>query len=56
VRDQGLVVGGVLSEKMFGPSVFPYQPEGICSLLSIVASHSCTVGILFTFRSQTATT
>jgi hypothetical protein len=29
VRDQGLCVSGLLSEKMFGPSVFPYQPGGI---------------------------
>jgi hypothetical protein len=29
VRDQALVAGGVLSEKMFGPSVYPYQPDGI---------------------------
>ena len=29
VRDQALVISGLLSEKMFGPSVMPYQPEGI---------------------------
>jgi hypothetical protein len=29
VRDQALFVGGVLSEKMYGPSVMPFQPEGI---------------------------
>jgi len=29
VRDQGLCVSGLMSEKMFGPSVFPYQPNGI---------------------------
>lgn len=29
VRDQALFVSGLLSEKMFGPSVMPYQPEGI---------------------------
>jgi len=29
VRDQALAVGGILSEKMYGPSVFPPQPEGI---------------------------
>ena len=29
VRDQGLCISGRLSEKMFGPSVFPYQPKGI---------------------------
>ena len=29
VRDQALVVGGLLSQKLYGPSVMPYQPEGI---------------------------
>jgi hypothetical protein len=29
VRDQALRVSGLLSNKMFGPSVMPYQPEGI---------------------------
>lgn len=29
MRDQALVVTGLMSEKMFGPSVMPYQPDGI---------------------------
>ena len=29
VRDQALAVSGLLSKKMFGPSVFPPQPEGL---------------------------
>jgi hypothetical protein len=29
IRDQALAVSGVLSEKMFGPSIKPWQPEGI---------------------------
>ncbi len=29
VRDQALAVSGVLSSKMYGPSVMPYQPKGI---------------------------
>jgi hypothetical protein len=29
LRDQALTVGGLINEKMMGPSVFPYQPEGI---------------------------
>ena len=29
VRDQALAVSGLLSNKMFGKSVMPYQPEGI---------------------------
>jgi hypothetical protein len=29
VRDQDLGISGLLSDKMYGPSVFPYQPGGI---------------------------
>lgn len=29
VRDQSLCIGGLMSAKMYGPSVFPYQPKGI---------------------------
>jgi hypothetical protein len=29
VRDQALAVCGLLSDKMYGPSVMPYQPEGV---------------------------
>jgi hypothetical protein len=29
VRDQALAVSGLLSKKMYGPSVMPYQPAGI---------------------------
>lgn len=29
VRDQALAVSGLLSSKMYGPSVMPYQPNGI---------------------------
>ncbi len=29
VRDQALMVSGLLCEKMYGPGVFPYQPDGI---------------------------
>jgi hypothetical protein len=29
IRDQALAVSGLLSDKMYGPGVFPYQPEGI---------------------------
>ncbi len=28
IRDNALAIGGLLSEKMYGPSVFPPQPEG----------------------------
>jgi hypothetical protein len=29
VRDQALCISGLMSNKMFGPSVYPYQPEGV---------------------------
>ena len=29
IRDQALVIAGVMSPKMYGPSVMPYQPGGI---------------------------
>ena len=29
VRDQALCVSGVMSTKMYGPSVYPYQPKGL---------------------------
>jgi hypothetical protein len=29
IRDQALAVAGLLSDKMYGPSVMPYQPAGI---------------------------
>ncbi|MBL7698508.1 MAG: DUF1553 domain-containing protein [Chitinophagaceae bacterium] len=29
IRDQALSVCGILSTKMYGPSVFPYQPKGL---------------------------
>lgn len=29
VRDQALCFTGMMNEKMYGPSVFPYQPKGI---------------------------
>ncbi|MEN9685685.1 MAG: hypothetical protein RLZZ28_1471 [Bacteroidota bacterium] len=29
IRDQALQVSGLLCEKMYGPGVFPYQPDGI---------------------------
>jgi hypothetical protein len=32
-RDNALAIGGILSSKMYGPSVFPPQPEGIWNLV-----------------------
>ena len=31
VRDQGLCISGTISNKMYGPGVMPWQPEGIWS-------------------------
>ena len=33
IRDQALAVAGLLSDKMYGPSVFPPQPEGIWQIV-----------------------
>lgn len=33
VRDQALAVGGLLSSKMYGPSVMPPQPEGVWNVI-----------------------
>ncbi len=29
VRDQALCISGLLNDKMYGPSVYPYQPKGL---------------------------
>jgi hypothetical protein len=29
IRDQALCISGVMSAKMYGPSVYPYQPKGL---------------------------
>ena len=33
IRDQALAVSGLLSDKMYGPSVMPMQPEGVWSVV-----------------------
>lgn len=33
IRDQALAVSGLLSDKMYGPSVMPHQPEGVWSVV-----------------------
>jgi hypothetical protein len=33
VRDSALAASGLLSPKMFGPSVFPFQPEGVWQII-----------------------
>jgi hypothetical protein len=33
IRDNALAIAGLLSDKMYGPSVFPLQPEGIWNVV-----------------------
>jgi len=33
VRDSALAIGGLLSAKMYGPSVMPYQPDGVWNVV-----------------------
>ena len=40
IRDQALAVGGLLSRKVGGPSVKPYQPNGVWGDLNAPASHA----------------
>lgn len=35
IRDNALAVSGLLSERMYGPSVRPYQPEGIWDVVGL---------------------
>ena len=42
IRDQALAVSGLLSREVGGPSVKPYQPEGIWEDLSAPPSHAET--------------
>ncbi len=44
VRDQALAVSGLLSRRMFGPSVMPYQPEGVWSVVYNGASWKTSEG------------
>ncbi len=34
IRDNALAIGGLLSSKIGGPSVYPYQPSGLWEALS----------------------
>ena len=40
VRDQALYVGGLLVEKLGGPSVKPYQPEGLWREVAMIQSNT----------------
>ena len=44
VRDQALAVSGLLSKEMHGPSVMPYQPEGIWNTIRHVMSWKTSEG------------
>ena len=40
IRDQALYVGGLLKEKLGGPSVKPYQPEGLWQEVAMLQSNT----------------
>jgi hypothetical protein len=37
IRDQALTVSGLLNQEVYGPSVMPYQPEGVWNVIRHVA-------------------
>lgn len=37
IRDQAMVIGGLFDPKLYGPSVMPYQPEGVWNTIRHVA-------------------
>jgi hypothetical protein len=60
VRDQALAVSGLLSEKMYGPSVMPYQPAGIWQVVASGATWETSTGedkyrrALYTYMRKTS--
>ncbi len=40
IRDQALYVGGILVERSFGPSVKPYQPDGLWQEVAMTQSNT----------------
>lgn len=44
VRDQALAVAGLLSHKMYGPSVMPFQPKGVWSVVYSGAAWTTSEG------------
>ena len=44
IRDQSLAVSGLLSKKMYGPSVMPPQPEGVWNTIRHVARWKTSPG------------
>jgi hypothetical protein len=43
IRDQALQISGLLTERLGGPSVFPYQPEGLYKGIVVAADYPGTV-------------
>ena len=44
IRDQALSIAGLLSDKMYGPSVMPYQPDGVWDVIRQVARWETSPG------------
>lgn len=44
LRDQALHIAGLLSPKMYGPSVMPYQPDGVWDVIRQVARWETSPG------------
>lgn len=44
LRDQALFIAGLLSNEMYGPSVMPYQPEGVWDVIRQVARWETSPG------------
>ncbi|MCB0631351.1 MAG: PSD1 domain-containing protein [Lewinella sp.] len=44
LRDQALTIAGLLSDKMYGPSVMPYQPDGVWDVIRQVARWETSPG------------
>jgi hypothetical protein len=42
IRDQALAISGLLTNRLGGPSVFPYQPEGLYKGIVVAASYPGT--------------
>lgn len=60
IRDQALAVSGLLSKKMYGPSVMPPQPEGVWNVIRHVAKWVSSEGedkyrrALYTFHRKSS--
>ncbi len=60
VRDQALAVSGLLSNKMYGPGVMPYQPDGVWQSVYSAAKWQKSIGedqfrrAVYTFQKRTS--